>query len=243
VKSEEVYLASGLKEKEILTMLNEADKHDKRHVIRLLDSFDHKKHLILVFELMEMDLRNAIKTFGKKVGLSLESVKSYARQLFIALFHLKKHRIIHADCKTPFSFIIFLVKPDNILVTNNKKTLKLADLGSAFTVDENTITPYLVSRYYRAPEIILGCPYDMAIDVWSAACTIFELYTGTFLFPGRTNNEMLKLIMQTKGKISNKLLKKGEYSHKYFDNQNNFLSLETDPVTKQVLNWRYSFNF
>ena len=58
---------------------------------------------------------------------------------------------------------------------------------------------------------------------------------GQFLFPGRTNNEMLKLIMQTKGKISNKLLKKGEFSSRHFDIANNtFLSLELDPVTRTV---------
>ena len=99
MKSDEIYTISGLKEREILTMLNTADKHNKRHVIRLLDSFEYRKHLVLIFELMEMDLRGAIKTFGKKLGLSIESVRSYARQLFIALSHLRKHKIIHADCK------------------------------------------------------------------------------------------------------------------------------------------------
>jgi len=97
---------SGLKEREILSMLNESDKHNKRHVIRLLDSIEYRKHLVLIFELMEMDLRHAIKTFGKKLGLSLESVRSYARQLFIALAHLKKHKIIHADCNN-FPFYSF----------------------------------------------------------------------------------------------------------------------------------------
>lgn len=127
------------------------------------------------------------------------------------------------------------MKPDNILVTNNKKTLKLSDFGSAFTVEENTITPYLVARYYRAPEIMLGCPYDTAVDIWSAACTIFELYTGKILFSGRDNNEMLKVILQTKGRFNNKMLKRGEFSGQYFDQQNNFLSAEIDPVTKEVL--------
>lgn len=120
------------------------------------------------------------------------------------------------------------------MVTNNKKTLKLSDFGSAFSVEENTITPYLVARYYRAPEIMLGCPYDMAVDMWSAACTIFELYTGKILFSGRDNNEMLKVILQTKGKFNNKMLKRGEFSAQYFDHQNNFLSTEIDPVTKDV---------
>lgn len=47
-------------------------------------------------------------------------------------------------------------------------------------------------RFYRAPEIILGLKYDFAVDLWSAGCTIYELYTGKIMFPGHTNNEMLR---------------------------------------------------
>lgn len=72
-------------------------------------------------------------------------------------------------------------------------------------MDESAPTEYLVSRFYRAPEIMLGCPFETAVDVWSAAVTMYELYTGKVMFPGRSNNEMLKLIMLTKGKIKAKL--------------------------------------
>ena len=47
---------------------------------------------------------------------------------------------------------------------------------------------YLVSRYYRAPEIIIGYSYDTEIDMWSVACTLYELYSAKFLFDGRNNN-------------------------------------------------------
>lgn len=70
------------------------------------------------------------------------------------------------------------MKPDNIVVSKDSKTIKLCDFGSAFPVEENGLTDYLVSRFYRAPEIILGCPYDMAIDVWSAGTAIYELFAG-----------------------------------------------------------------
>lgn len=66
----------------------------------------------------------------------------------------------------------------------------------------------MVSRFYRAPEIMLGCEFDQAIDIWSAGVTLFELYTGKVMFYGRSNNEMLKLIMMTKGKIKSKMIKK-----------------------------------
>ena len=80
----------------------------------------------------------------------------------------------------------------------------------------------------------VGLPYDTSIDVWSAACTLYELYTGKILFPGKTNNQMLRLMMETKGKISNKQLKKAQFSHIHFDQQFNFLSKEIDPITQAV---------
>lgn len=68
------------------------------------------------------------------------------------------------------------------MTSNNNKTVKLCDFGTALTTYEANLVDYMQSRYYRAPEIILGCPYDFAIDVWSAACTIYEIYTGNILF-------------------------------------------------------------
>lgn len=75
-------------------------------------------------------------------GISLSAVKIYAKQLFIALKHLKRCEVIHAD-----------IKPDNIVVNKARTTVKICDLGSASDKRENEITPYLVSRFYRAPEI------------------------------------------------------------------------------------------
>jgi serine/threonine protein kinase len=92
--------------------------------------------------LYSMNLREVLKRYGKDVGINIKAVRVYAQQLFLALSLLKKCNILHAD-----------IKPDNILVTESKNTLKLCDLGSASDADDNDITPYLVSRFYRAPEI------------------------------------------------------------------------------------------
>ncbi len=127
---------------EFLRKLNEADPDDKFHCLRLLSSFNHKQHLCLVFEPLHMNLREVIKKYGKNVGLHITAVRSYARQLFRALRLLRKCQIIHAD-----------IKPDNILVNESKLVLKLCDFGSASYADECDIAEYLVSRFYRAPEI------------------------------------------------------------------------------------------
>ena len=56
------------------------------------------------------------------------------------------------------------------------------------------------------------CAADHALDIWSVGCVIYELFTGKILFPGKTNNEMLKLIMDVKGPFPKKMLKKGAFA-------------------------------
>lgn len=222
IRNNETMYKAGIKELNILKKLMDADPEDKKHVIRLRRSFEHRNHLCLVFESLSMNLREVLKRYGKDVGINIKAVRVYAQQLFLSLSLLKKCNILHAD-----------IKPDNILVTESKNTLKLCDLGSASDVAENDITPYLVSRFYRAPEIILGVPYDTAIDVWSVGTTLYELYTGKILFPGRSNNQMLRHIMDVKGKFSAKMLRKGQFTEQHFDDQYNFLSQELDKVTNK----------
>ncbi|EYB89049.1 hypothetical protein Y032_0237g3249 [Ancylostoma ceylanicum] len=78
-------------------------------------------------------------------------------------------------------------------VNESKLTLKLCDFGSAGHVRDQEIAPYLVSRFYRAPEIMLGIQHDYGIDLWSIAVTLYEVYTGKIMFPGKSNNHMLKV--------------------------------------------------
>jgi len=171
---------------------------------------------------LSMNLREVLKKYGKDVGLHVKAVRSYAQQLFLALKLLKKANILHAD-----------IKPDNILVNETRLVLKVCDFGSAGYAHENDITPYLVSRFYRSPEIILGLPYDFGIDMWSVGCTIYELYTGKILFPGNSNNQMMKYFMELKGKFSNKIIRKGAFKDSHFDANCNFLSHEVDKVTER----------
>ncbi|KAJ1309340.1 hypothetical protein OPQ81_006119 [Rhizoctonia solani] len=221
IRSQESMYKAGQKEIQILNKLAQADPDDKKHVIRLEGTFEHRGHLCLVFESLSMNLRDVIKKFGKDVGLNIRAVRAYAHQLFLALSLLKKANIMHAD-----------IKPDNILVSENKTVVKLCDLGSASDVSENDITPYLVSRFYRAPEIILGLPYDAAIDIWSIGCTLYELYTGKILFPGRTNNQMLLHMMELKGRFNTRMIRKAKFGDVHFDeNAGIFLSAEKDRIT------------
>ncbi|PAA78635.1 hypothetical protein BOX15_Mlig002035g1, partial [Macrostomum lignano] len=224
IRNNDLMRKTGMKELQMLKRLNEADKEDRFHCLRLRRDFEHKGHLCMVFEHLGMNLRELLQKYGRDVGLHLSAVHSYSKQLLLALRHLKKCQIIHSD-----------IKPDNILVDENKTTLKLCDFGSALDISETSEgpTPYLVSRFYRAPEIILGVKVDYGIDLWSVAVTIFEIFTGKILFPGKTNNDMMKLFCELKGRFPKKVAKSGAFRQSYFDDQYNLLHVVKDKVTEK----------
>jgi len=82
------------------------DPENKRHCVRFLSSFKYRNHLCLVFESLHMNLREVLKKFGRDIGLKLTAVRAYAKQLFIALKHLRNCGVLHSD-----------IKPDNMLVS------------------------------------------------------------------------------------------------------------------------------
>ena len=110
-------------------------------------------------------------------------IKHFMKQVFNGLSYMHAKNISHRD-----------LKPENILIKQPscfdydalKCELKIADLGAAKVLNPNGMnTPYVVSRYYRSPELILGSnKYDCSIDIWSTGCILFELITRTPLFPG-----------------------------------------------------------
>ena len=102
----------------------------------------------------DINLRELTKKYGRGIGLNIAAVSKYSAQMLISLYHLRNCGVLHAD-----------VKPDNILVSASRTMVKLADFGSAMFSGDNEITPYLVSRFYRAPEVILGLKYGECIPI------------------------------------------------------------------------------
>jgi len=157
--------------------------------VRMLDNFEWKKegklHICLVLEPLACDLRRLIKHFK---GLKPKTIQLYARQLFATLGDLSSLQIIHGD-----------IKPDNILVSSDRQTVKLADFGSSLTLtDVKAGTQALGSRYYRAPELITGKKRhtaSLAIDVWALGCVLCEVYTAEVLFKsGPDDHKLLTMI-------------------------------------------------
>jgi len=210
------------KEIDILCRLRDSDKENKRNVIRLLRQFMYRGHLCLVFECMWDNLRMAVKKYTKDKGMSLKAVRAYTRQLLIALQHIHRLQLIHAD-----------IKPDNILISAGHNIVKICDLGSAMELTEVEVTPYLVSRFYRAPEIVLGIKYGQASDTFALGATLCEIFTGKILFPGKSNNDMLRHFMEVKGKMPHKMIKSGTTWKQHFNEELDFKYLDTDPVTRK----------
>lgn len=147
IRNNDTMRKAAEKERGILLSLAQHDPHNKRFVVRILTYLEYRQHVAMVFEYQQMNLRETLKKFGKDVGINVGAVRIYGRQLMVALRYLMELKVVHAD-----------IKLDNILCSEDLKTVKICDFGSAFyeTDTDNDPTPYLVSRFYRAPEIILG---------------------------------------------------------------------------------------
>lgn len=158
-----------------------------KNCIQVLDIFyskneDEKLAQNLVFEFCSDNLESMItEKKGKKKFFSMEKVRDYAKQILTGLKEIHERQIVHRD-----------LKPENVLVTE-EGVVKICDFGSSKILDPNgKNTPYIVSRYYRAPELILGVSnYTEKIDIWATGCIIAELLMLKPLFPGKTEGSQL----------------------------------------------------
>lgn len=177
------------KEYEILSELKECD-----YIVKLLDVFyttneDKKVIQNLVFEFVPHSLEKYIEKFKlEKKVIPIKTIKKISKQLLIGINYCHKKSIIHRD-----------LKPENILFTDDEQ-VKICDFGSAKKIEidlksnnsKNKSNSYIVTRYYRAPELFFGkIDYGTKIDIFSAGCIIGELFTLSPLFQG--NNEGLQI--------------------------------------------------
>ena len=167
-----------------------------------------------------MNLRKVVKKFGKGDGISLAAVRSYSRQLLSALRLLHELHLVHGD-----------LKPDNCVVSKDLKQLRLVDFGNTFLPNEGQVldkTRNVASPFYRAPEVILGAGKGPELDIWAAACSLCELFTGDILFRGRVNNAILENHILLLGRVPRKLLREGRFVSDHFDSGFNFKQWRVD---------------
>ncbi|XP_049922208.1 STKc_p38 domain-containing protein isoform X1 [Epinephelus moara] len=168
------------------------------NVICLLDVFTPDSTLekfqtfYMVMPLVAQDLGHIMK----KRRLSDRITTYLFYQLLRGLKYIHSAGIIHRD-----------LKPGNLAVNENCE-LKILDFGLARQT-ESEMTGYVVTRWYRAPEVIFNwMHYSQTVDVWSAACILAEMITGQVLFPGHDSIDQLKKILRLTGTPDSSLVQK-----------------------------------
>lgn len=164
------------------------------HIVQLQEVLFENNRLAIVFELMDMNVYEAIK--DRRSFLPEGKVTRWMCELFEAIQFIHQKQIFHRD-----------VKPENLLIVDD--VLKLADLGSCCALNaQHPYTEYISTRWYRAPECLMTSGfYSSKMDIWASGCVLYELVTLTPLFPGKTEIDQIHRIHAVLGTPSVATLK------------------------------------
>lgn len=148
-------------------------------------------------------------------------VRQIIYQLLKAISYMHSMNIIHRD-----------IKPENILVSESSKiNIKLCDFGFAREMkSKELLTDYVATRWYRAPELLIGMDYDKPIDIWAIGCILGELIDGAPLYPGADDFDQLHLIQKSLGYVNEKqyehIVKNNKHSDRLIREIDRFDSLD-----------------
>lgn len=186
---------------------NTVDNEGKDCIVDIIDSFKFRQHVVIVFEClgcnlykyMQSNLNRRPSIFGQ------EQLKNITRRVCQGLKYMRNTGVIHCD-----------IKPENILFSDDRfQQVKIIDFGASCE-DFSSGFFYVQSRYYRAPEIVIGLEYDHAVDMWSLGCILFELITGSPLFPASDENELMEYFIVTVGEFPAYMLEQCKKYKQFF---------------------------
>jgi len=186
---EEIVQKSMLRELKVLKKL----RHD--NIVQLKESFRRKGKLYLVFEYVDRNLLEILEQYPN--GLDQNLVKRFIYQLCKSIIYIHNNEMIHRD-----------IKPENILITNDLQ-VKVCDFGFTRSLPQKggILTDYVATRWYRAPELLLGYTnYGKEIDFWAVGCIMGEITDGKAMFPSENELEQLYMIQKLLGNMPQNLL-------------------------------------
>ncbi|KAG1658631.1 Serine/threonine-protein kinase minibrain [Nymphon striatum] len=212
IKNKKPFLNQAQIEVKLLELMNKYEDDNKYSfgkdkIVRLKRHFMWRSHLCLVFELLSYNLYDLLRNTNFR-GVSLNLTRKFAQQMSTGLLFLASSElnIIHCD-----------LKPENILLCNPKRSaIKIIDFGSSCQLGQR-IYQYIQSRFYRSPEVLLGIPYNLAIDMWSLGCILVEMHTGEPLFSGSNEVDQMNKIVEVLGMPPKSLLDTAHKCRKFFD--------------------------
>lgn len=184
-EEDEAVRKTTLREVKILRIM----KHE--NIVQLKEAFRRKGKLYLVFEFVEKSMLDILEE--KSSGVEVETVRLLTFQLLRAIEYCHRHDVIHRD-----------IKPENLLINPADNALRLCDFGFARSVQGDAmLTDYVATRWYRAPELLLGsCQYGKDVDLWAVGCIMGELTDGQPLFAGESEVDQLFVIQKVLGQLS-----------------------------------------
>mmetsp|Transcript_90540 Transcript_90540/g.157054 ORF Transcript_90540/g.157054 Transcript_90540/m.157054 type:complete len:887 (+) Transcript_90540:196-2856(+) len=184
-EDDEIVRKTTLREVKILRFM----RHE--NIVQLKEAFRRKGKLYLVFEFVEKSMLDILE--ANPNGVDTEAVRLLTCQLARAIDYCHRHDVIHRD-----------IKPENLLINPIDNALRLCDFGFARTMTtDQPLTDYVATRWYRAPELLLGSThYGKDVDIWALGCIMGELTDGQPLFAGESEVDQLYVIQKVMGPLT-----------------------------------------
>ena len=200
----EIMQEQGRVEIGIIQHLNKFDKDQKQNIIRGMDFFVFRNHICASFEILGPNLYEYSRSMRFK-PIPSNAMKPISQQILSGLAFCHSHGVVHCD-----------MKPENVLlIPGGFKNIKIIDFGSSCFVGKQRYE-YIQSRFYRAPEVILGIKYGPPMDIWSFGCIVIEMMIGRPIFPGGDEHEQIEMLMEVFGPPPREVLKECSRRSEFF---------------------------